>query len=110
MTNMDSMIMQSNAIRGTLPSFLGALTKLRTLILTNNEFTGTISRDFLAGASQLVILHLAENNFTGTIPTEITQLDLTELVLRRNSLVGTVPSGLGSLTQLRKCSFAVLCV
>ena len=81
---------------------LGGLTNLKSLWLTNNQFTGEIPAE-LGGLANLVTLVLRSNQLSGEIPEELGDLaNLVTLVLRSNQLSGEIPEELGGLTKLRR--------
>ena len=91
--------LQSNGLRGSLPSELGMLPSLRHLILTFNSINGTIPSEM--GLLSLTWLYLDFNSITGTIPTEMGTLSsLTNLELENNLIMGTIPSKIGMLSSL----------
>ena len=81
-----------------IPDFLGDLTELEELNLSENVFTDDIP-DELAMLENLDVLNLADNDLTGELPEELGELEeLEELDVSDNSLVGIVPEVLGELT------------
>ncbi len=90
----------NNGLRGSIPSEMGMLLALQSLILNFNSITGTIPFEILM-LSSLVRLELDVNSITGTIPTEIGMLSsLERLELDFNSITGTIPSEIGMLSSL----------
>lgn len=78
-------------LTGTLPSAIGNLNKLTSLILLGCGFTGTIP-DTVGSLQQLVYLSLNSNGFSGQIPPSIGNLaNLYWLDLADNQLEGTIP-------------------
>merc|ERR1712179_603202 len=53
-----------NKFSGKIPTRLGDLTSLRTLVLFFNEFSGAIPQE-LSKLSNIEVLHLAGNSFEG---------------------------------------------
>jgi len=67
-------------------------TSLTSLMVTRNQFSGTIPTELFGPALRLNRIWLIENLFTGPIPTEIGLFQGFELDLGFNSLSGTLPS------------------
>jgi hypothetical protein len=65
-----------NSLKGTIPSELGQLTKLVSLIMAGNELEGTIPTEF-ALLTNLWFLDLRGRNqeLTGTMPVGICEID-----------------------------------
>ncbi|GJU94486.1 leucine-rich repeat-containing protein [Tanacetum coccineum] len=83
-----------------IPRWIGSLTGLTSLNLRGNQFVGTIP-EFIGNMTQLISLDLSYNQFTGTFPKSICSLaGLTSLYLEGNQFVGTIPMYIGSLTNL----------
>ncbi|CAI0464199.1 unnamed protein product [Linum tenue] len=84
-----------------LPDSFSRLTKLNTMILTTCMVRGTIPR-WLGNMTSLVDLELSGNYLTGGIPVQLGQLkNLQSLELYYNyELSGSIPEELGNLTEL----------
>ncbi|WCJ42825.1 Leucine-rich repeat protein kinase family protein [Euphorbia peplus] len=81
----------NNSFTGAIPEFnkLGAL---KSLLLSENQFSGEIPKDYFAPMSSLKKVWLSGNKFTGNIPESVTQLPhLIELHLERNQFSGKIP-------------------
>ncbi|GFY99125.1 hypothetical protein Acr_13g0005260 [Actinidia rufa] len=108
----------NNSFTGEIPPELGYLKRLQILRLHNNSISGVIPAD-LSTCSELVIFNLfnnrlvGKNSFTarnfspaktiwwGRIPDGLSQLaDLTVVVVRGNSLTGTIPASLFNHSSL----------
>ncbi|THG16338.1 hypothetical protein TEA_009691 [Camellia sinensis var. sinensis] len=90
----------NKGLTGTLPSLIGNLNQLTTLILIGCSFFGPIP-DSIGSLQQLVFLALNANNFSGPIPPSIGNLsNLSWLDLTENQLNGTIPVSSGSTTGL----------
>jgi hypothetical protein len=115
---------------GTLPSELASLPYLQSISLQNNEFTGTLPWDVFGKMRLLVVIEMHFNRLTGSIPEffweEMTALqnlnfggnkltgtistllgrmtELFELRLFENDFVGSIPSEIGNLRSLGKCT------
>lgn len=82
----------NNSFKGGMPDWnkLGAV---KSLYLSNNNFSGQIPPDAFNGMNSLRRLHLANNQFTGNIPTSLATScpRLFDLTLENNKFTGTVP-------------------
>lgn len=116
--------LDSNGLKGAIPSELGDLTSLRVLDLQDNQLSGappaslgqlsrlqwlSLSRNQLSGPlpnalgqlSSLEELYFFDNQFTGTLPASLGQLShLTSLAADSNQFTGEVPAALGQLSNL----------
>ncbi|XP_010503692.2 PREDICTED: probable inactive receptor kinase At5g67200 [Camelina sativa] len=82
--------LENNSISGSVPD-LSPLTNLRSLTLSKNHFSGTLSGSILS-LRRLAELDLSYNNFSGEIPSEINALSqLSSLHLEFNRFNGTLP-------------------
>nr|GMD47165.1 probable leucine-rich repeat receptor-like protein kinase At5g49770 [Ipomoea batatas] len=89
-------------LKGTLPSSIGNLKNLTTLILVSCSFFGQIP-DSIGSLQQLVFISLTSNSFNGPIPHSIGNLSkLSWLDLSYNKLTGTIPVSNGPLPGLDK--------
>jgi len=89
-----------NSIYGTVPASFATMKSLKTLALSENEFSGTIPG--VLGKTNLNYLYVDNNNFVGMIPAEITATDshLMEVWLQHNYLSGTIPAGIAGIPDL----------
>ena len=102
LTGLVTLVLHANALRGTIPTELGRLTQLVTLRLEGNELTGEIPAS-LGRLANLYDLDLYGNELTGEMPAELGQLErLTYLRLGYNRLAGEIPPELGGLPWLRR--------
>ena len=84
-------------LNGRIPSDIGRLDRLASLILQRNRLEGPIPPELGALAS-LERLNLSYNALTGGIPPELAELkNLDQLWLKHNRLTGVVPAALGDL-------------
>ena len=91
-------------LSGAVPSELGNLSNLRSLVLHWNMLTGPIPPE-LGGFANLQLLDLRWNRLTGPIPPELGSLSkLQSLYLNDNKLTGPIPSELGMLSELNQLS------
>ncbi|GJR38373.1 leucine-rich repeat protein [Tanacetum coccineum] len=89
-----------NQLSGSLPSSIGSLVGLTTLVLRDNRFKGKIPTT-IGKLQKLHVLYLDSNHFSGPIPDDIRNLSLlTELYLYSKKLEGHIPSSLGNCTKL----------
>ncbi|PIA40860.1 hypothetical protein AQUCO_02400128v1, partial [Aquilegia coerulea] len=122
--------LQSQKLGGTLSPYVGNLSFLKEIILTENKFEGDIPQE-IGHLFRLQYLILANNSFEGEIPSNITYCpDLREinlidnklsgrifnrfsslskligLGLASNNFIGKIPPSLGNLTSLARLSLA----
>ncbi len=98
--NLNSNQTGGRKLPGSIPSYLGDLSELVTLELSNNALTGSIPPE-LGDLSKLEDFFLDGNSLTGSIPSELGDLsELINLYLYGNSLTGSIPSELGNLNKL----------
>ena len=84
-------------LNGRIPSDIGRLDRLASLLLQRNRLEGPIPPELGALAS-LERLNLSYNALTGGIPPELAELkNLDQLWLKHNRLTGVVPAALGDL-------------
>ncbi|CAN7099815.1 hypothetical protein HID58_022603 [Brassica napus] len=89
--NLRTIRLDNNLLSGPLPPFF-KLHGLRSLLLSNNSFSGEIAADFFKDMLQLKRVFLDHNDFTGNIPTSLMQLTgLEELHLQANQFSGEIP-------------------
>ena len=92
--------LSNNSLYGTIPSFLGNLSKLIYVDLSCNQLFGRIPSE-IGLMRTLQIVYLFENNINESIPYEIGILSsLNELALFKNNLTGSAPASIGSLGNL----------
>ncbi|XP_057747576.1 protein NSP-INTERACTING KINASE 3-like [Arachis stenosperma] len=91
LTNLQSVLLQNNAISGQIPAAIGKLKKLETLDLSNNAFSGEIPSS-LGGLTSLNYLRLNNNSLTGACPQSLSNIEgLTLVDLSYNNLSGSLP-------------------
>ncbi|CAM8922789.1 unnamed protein product [Rhodiola kirilowii] len=100
-TKLESLDLGKNMFSGPIPDSIGNFTfKLQLLFIAENHITGPIPERIgeLSGLSWIILLG---NILTGTIPTSIGKLtNLSKLYLGYNNLHGEIPSSIGNLTNL----------
>ncbi|KAM7466602.1 hypothetical protein LguiB_014164 [Lonicera macranthoides] len=95
-------ILTNNTLQGELPPQISRLFRLQKLWLSYNSLKGEIPTN-LSQLSSLEALSLAANNLEGGIPRELGALSkLWGVTLSGNNLWGEIPSSIGNLTSLRK--------
>ncbi|XP_058724017.1 receptor protein kinase-like protein ZAR1 [Vicia villosa] len=91
----------SKSLSGYLPSELGQLTELTSLILHNNNFSKTIPSSLFNTTNKLIVLDLSHNSLSGPLPLSFTSLkSLIHCDLSSNFLNGSIPDSLTELTAL----------
>ncbi|CAM8949318.1 unnamed protein product [Rhodiola kirilowii] len=87
-------------IKGIVPEEIGQLSRLRVFSMRNNALRGRIPLH-LTNCSELRIIDLRQNHLTGTIPSQLGSMSKLEiLLLRQNNLTGDIPSTLGNISSL----------
>lgn len=90
---------RKNKLTGSIPSGIGALTRLEELTTNENRLTGALPN--LSELSDLRVLSVRQNQINGTIPSSIGHLMALEVLqLRENQIVGPIPSEVGLLSAL----------
>jgi len=98
--------MPVNTIHGMLPTEIGLLTALKTLLFNSNQISGTLPSQ-LQVLSNLEDILLGGNDLRGTIPEWLGNLsNIKQLSLAGNSFQGTIPSGLEALSKLTLLSLS----
>ncbi|MBC6937064.1 MAG: hypothetical protein DWB42_14670 [Chloroflexi bacterium] len=98
--HVDSLGLNANNLRGTIPPQIGQLPRLNWLDLSYNGLTGGIP-DTIGGLDELVVLILNDNDLDGSLPASMGSMDkLAWVGLWHNHLSGELPPELGSLPEL----------
>lgn len=101
LTRLRSLDLRWNTLSGPLPE-LSELWRLKRLLLTDNQFSGTIPV-WIGTIRDLVRLDLSHNQFVGRIPSELERLqNLRSLAVHHNNLEGPLPVEFGNLESLRR--------
>jgi hypothetical protein len=98
----------NNTITGTIPTSLSALSRLKLLDFELNQMIGPAFVPNMTGWDQLISYRTSFNRFNGPIPSIVlahssSSSSLQELWSAGNELTGTIPSELGSFSNLGKC-------
>ncbi|XP_068664894.1 probable LRR receptor-like serine/threonine-protein kinase At5g45780 [Aristolochia californica] len=92
LSHLQTMLLQNNEISGTVPFEIGSLRELQTLDLSRNQFIGQIPSS-LGFLTRLTYLRLSKNNLSGPIPRPVANLrGLSFLDLSFNNLSGPIPA------------------
>lgn len=95
--------LNDNSITGNLESrtFSNRLPNFISLIISNNEFFGSLPDDLPKKFPKLQKLKIDNNAFDGIVPNSYVKFqDLEELTLEGNMLSGTIPLGLCNISSL----------
>ncbi|EFH53624.1 predicted protein [Arabidopsis lyrata subsp. lyrata] len=94
--------LSDNSFGGTIPQEVGNLFRLKHLDMSFNLLGGGIQVS-LSNCSRLVVLIFDSNHLGGSVPSELGSLrKLVSLYLGGNNLKGKLPASLGNLTSLRE--------
>ncbi|XP_076891982.1 uncharacterized protein LOC143543578 [Bidens hawaiensis] len=89
-----------NSFSGTIPMFIGSMTRLSYLDLTFNSFNGTIPSS-IGSLTKLRYFDISNNYLNRIIPTVVGSLtELRYLILGGNFFSGSIPTSIGSLSKL----------
>ncbi|XP_057792805.1 receptor-like protein EIX1 [Salvia miltiorrhiza] len=97
--------LSSNMLQGQVPKSLSNLSRLRVLVLYENDFRGDFDELFgnisaKAILESLQILDLAHNKLNGPVPDLRAFSALTEVYLEGNNFTGFMPLSIGQLSKL----------
>ncbi|KAF5948610.1 hypothetical protein HYC85_014567 [Camellia sinensis] len=99
-TTLNSLILEFNELSGDLPQELGNLSSITRLYLTSNNFSGDLPGT-LAKLTTLKDFRIGDNFFTGSIPNFIQNwIHLETLLIQASGLDGPIPSGIAFLTNM----------
>ncbi|GAB4846601.1 hypothetical protein Ancab_025607, partial [Ancistrocladus abbreviatus] len=90
-----------NRITGSIPEEIGHISTLQELVLEDNLLGGPLP-DSLGNLTSLKRLLLSANNFTGTIPETILQSEEPYRFDRWTSFYGKIPDFIGNWTKLNR--------
>ncbi|KAK1408064.1 hypothetical protein QVD17_39696 [Tagetes erecta] len=94
------LILMGNAFSGNLPANLGECKTLERVRLSKNKFSGEVHVG-IWGLPHVYLLDLAENLFSGNMVVA-SGLNLSSIMLSKNSFSGRIPDEIGSLTKIVK--------
>jgi Leucine rich repeat len=101
LTTLKRLVIPDMAVGGTIIEYLGNISSLSELSLSNCNFVGSIPETFGVDHPNLTTLQLIKNGFSGSIPDSIGQMSsLVTLDLSANAFDGPIPSFLGALPRL----------
>ncbi|KAL5564115.1 hypothetical protein UlMin_027279 [Ulmus minor] len=90
-----------NKINGTIPTWIGEITTLTSLVLEENDMEGDLPQN-LGNLISLERLFLSSNNFNGEIPETFGKLrNLTDLI-DGTRISGRIPNFIGNWTKLTR--------
>uniref|UniRef100_A0A1J3EB50 Receptor-like protein 12 n=2 Tax=Noccaea caerulescens TaxID=107243 RepID=A0A1J3EB50_NOCCA len=90
----------NNWFSGKIPREICRLVSLESLVLSNNNFNGSIPRCFENLNANLSVLHLRNNSLSGVFPEESVSVALRSLDVGHNRLSGKLPKSLIKCTIL----------
>ncbi|XP_011069336.2 probable LRR receptor-like serine/threonine-protein kinase At1g56140 isoform X2 [Sesamum indicum] len=93
MTSLATLVLRNNNISGSIPSFLGELPRLALVDLSFNNLMGTIPNS-LFNHGVLTNLYLGNNRLTGALPLQKSP-SIKNIDLSYNELSGSFPSWVG---------------
>jgi len=93
--------LSGNNITGPLPYEIGSLSNLKSLNIASNALRGTIPERLFDVMTELKELRAYDNTMSGTLPTVWNTSDLIELDLAGNLWTGVIPQELWDLTSLK---------
>ncbi|GMI76735.1 hypothetical protein like AT1G13230 [Hibiscus trionum] len=98
---LESLVLLDNGLTGALPVQLGNLVNLRQLVLAGNKFSGHVPPS-LAMLTELLIMDLSRNNLSGPLVSSFGSnfTSLLKLDLSNNELQGNIPKGIGRLKNV----------
>ncbi|KAM7278520.1 hypothetical protein ACFE04_005654 [Oxalis oulophora] len=103
---LQSLVLMDNSLTGELPTEIGNLVKLKRLVLAGNKFVGRIPETF-GELTELLILDTRRNSLSGPLPHTIGNLSsLLKLDLSKNFLEGKIPEELGNLRNVTLLDFS----
>ena len=98
--NLNDLGLEYNYLGGTLPNVIGKLQKLKVLYLGGNKFSGSIPSS-LGNLTGLTILFMEGNRLEGNIPPSLGNCqNLLLLNISSNNLTGTIPKQVIGLSSL----------
>ena len=100
LTKLVTLDLNHNLFTGSLPVSIGKLTSLQYLQLFDNQFSGVIPNS-IGQLASLAYFQIPQNQFTGNLPASIGNLVLLNTIITdNNQLSGELPASLGNLKNL----------
>eukprot|EP00949_MAST-11_sp_MAST-11-sp1_P004019 g4019.t1 len=94
LVHLETLVIPDSFLHGAIPASLGKLHNLREVALPANNLEGTLSSEF-GQLQNLARLDLKGNKVGGNLPSNLSWPALTRLVLSNNNFQGTFPESLG---------------
>ncbi|XP_042064124.1 putative receptor-like protein kinase At3g47110 [Salvia splendens] len=99
-TNLLSLVVSYNRLRGALPLELGSLSKLELFSIIRNALSGAIP-DTLGNLSSLTGLYCGLNDLSGSLPASLGRLARLELLaFGENVITGVIPPSVFNLSKI----------
>ncbi|KEH20413.1 LRR receptor-like kinase [Medicago truncatula] len=92
--------LSKNSFEGILPSSIGEMQTIKTLDLSNNNFSGEFSSHLISNLTSLRLLKLSHNSFHGPVPLLSKLARLRWLYLNNNSFSGEIEDGVSNKSSL----------
>lgn len=104
---LEFMDVHDNMLTDTVPTEIGSLVGLRSLLAHQNGIGGSMPTE-IGLLKQLAVLRLHRNRLIGSLPSELgMSSSLMELrVFDQEGITGTVPASLGDLARLHLCELS----
>ncbi|VFQ69570.1 unnamed protein product [Cuscuta campestris] len=100
LTHLQQLVLDDNALQGTIPTDLGHLPALQVLSLKGNRLSGQVP-PALGKLRTLQVLILASNSLSGPIPIALQNFTSLQFIdLSHNQFSGPIPDFLGQLRNL----------
>uniref|UniRef100_A0A7S1D506 L domain-like protein n=1 Tax=Cyclophora tenuis TaxID=216820 RepID=A0A7S1D506_CYCTE len=97
---MFELFLGENILTGSIPTTIGRLIGLETLVIGENQIVGHLPSE-IGQLTNFTAFLLANNSITGPLPSEIGQLtNLQQFAAQRNNFTGTLPSEMAQMTSL----------
>ena len=101
-------ISANNNLGGTLAGNIGAMTNLKTLMLSTNNIKGKIPNK-IHNAIRLEYIDLSQNQLTGSLPNQFPQ-DLEAFIVWGNNLDRNIPQSIFQIKTLIHLNLGTLCI
>jgi Leucine-rich repeat (LRR) protein len=103
LTRLRTLLLHSNRLTGTLPSFQNC-TSVNTFSVNRNSLIGTID-SYIWSLPQLILLGLGDNKFEGTLESVGSATNLQGLSIDNNKFDGSIPSDIGRYEYVQQYIF-----